>query len=77
MALWRASSFVFPQLPSSEPLPPRLMLATLIPLEAALAATQSTPQITEEKLPNPALLRTRTASFLLAKQGSPLTDAQS
>ena len=43
MALWMASLFVFPQLLSSAPEPPRLMFATLMFLDAALAATQLMP----------------------------------
>src|SRR5919108_1465573 len=45
----------------SEPDPPRLMFATLIPSREALAVTQSIPQAMLDQLPEPALLRTRTA----------------
>src|SRR5215510_6979923 len=41
IARWSASLLVLPQLPSSVPAPPRLMLATLILSVEALAVTQS------------------------------------
>src|SRR6266545_1898738 len=60
MALCSASLLELPQLPSSVPAPPRLMLATLIPRLAALLVTQSMPQMTEDHVPEPALFSTRT-----------------
>src|SRR5213075_2687825 len=61
IALCNASALVLPQLPSSAPLPPRLMFATLMPRLGPFAATQSRPQITHELRPVPAALSTFTA----------------
>src|SRR2546427_2827132 len=64
IALCNASLLVLPQLPSSDPLPPRLMFATLMPMPvgggAAFAVTQSMPQMIHDQKPLPWLLRTRT-----------------
>jgi hypothetical protein len=60
IARWRASSFVLPQSPSSDPLPPRLMFATLTFSRDALAVTQSMPHATDDHDPEPALFNTRT-----------------
>src|ERR671938_935576 len=61
MARCSASPLVFPQLLSSEPEPPRLMFATLIPSDGPLAVTQSMPHTTVDVVPEPDELRTRTA----------------
>src|SRR5215212_7337239 len=63
---------VLPFSESSEPLPPRLMFATLMPLLAAFAVTQSIPQATEDQLPEPALLSTRTG-YTVAPGATPTT----
>ena len=60
-AAWKASLSVAPHWPSSVPSPPRLMLTTLMLLAAALAATQSRPQITFDSEPAPKDEKTRTA----------------
>src|SRR5947209_18757557 len=60
IALCNASLLVLPQLPSSDPLPPRLMFATLMPRLGAFAVTQSMPQMIHDQKPLPWLLRTRT-----------------
>src|SRR5215207_9597058 len=55
-ALCRASLRLLLQLASddvTEPKPPRLMLATLIPCTALFAVTQSTPQMTDAHVPSP------------------------
>ena len=44
----------------SDPLPPRLMLATPMPSAVLLAVTQSMPQTMLDHDPEPALLSTRT-----------------
>src|SRR5438445_5644402 len=45
IALCNASLLVLPQLPSSDPLPPRLIFASLMPRTAAFAVTHSIPQM--------------------------------
>ena len=61
IATWSASLFVWPQLPSSaEFWKRRLMLATLMPVTAAFAVTQSMPQMTVESVPEPCESSTRT-----------------
>src|SRR2546427_13106632 len=60
IALCNASLLVLPQLPSSDPLPPRLIFATLMPRRAAFAVTQSIPQMIHDQKPLPWLFRTRT-----------------
>jgi hypothetical protein len=49
IVLWSASELVFPQLPSSEPLPPRHMLATSMFSLTAFCVTQSIPQMTHDQ----------------------------
>src|SRR6266536_3289557 len=61
IAACMASPLLRPQFPSSEPLPPKLILATLMRSAAALALTQSMPHTTDEVEPEPLLFRTRTA----------------
>lgn len=51
IARCRASLLVLPQLPSSLPPPPRLILATVMLSVAALAVTQSMPQATLDQDP--------------------------
>ena len=46
----------------TEPEPPRLMLATRMPLAAALSVTHSTPQMTDAQEPFPNASRTFTAT---------------
>src|SRR5438093_13126073 len=60
-----ASLFARPQLPSSEPLPRRLMLATAMSLlgseSVRVEVTKSMPQITFDQLQLPCFVQTRTA----------------
>src|SRR5204862_5978906 len=60
IALCRASALVLPQLPSSVPPPAMLLFATLMPLAAAFAVTQSTPHNRLEVVPLPELSSTLT-----------------
>src|SRR5437899_8883918 len=53
IALWMESLLEFPQLPSSVPVKRRLIFATVMPLAAALFATQSIPQTSQEARPEP------------------------
>src|SRR5262245_48546130 len=65
IAWCRTSPLVLPQLRSSDPLPPRLRLATAMSLlgsaSVRVAVAQSTPQMTLDHEPLPVLSRTRTA----------------
>src|SRR3989344_9091778 len=74
IALCKASLFELPQLLSEAPPPPRLMLATVIgpPFAGALLVTKSSPQMTDDHVPEPELLRTRTAHSL-ASGATPTT----
>src|SRR5882762_4606954 len=64
MAVWSASLLLLLQVALdavTAPAPPRLRLATLMPLAAALAMTQSTPQMTDDHEPWPVESSTLTA----------------
>src|SRR6266446_2487342 len=69
-----ASLFVLPQLPSSDPLPPRLMFATTMgpPLAGDFESTKSMPQTTLEVEPEPMKFSTCTAQSL-ASGATPTT----